>query len=116
MRYSTAACGGGIGHNGYAGGLEEVREVVLRHVAVKFDLRIARILSSDRLYVASGLRMIATCYHQPGIRHFGRQALKSFNHQFEPLVGPPFSEGQNSMNRSSATGEVRELGAAGQQA
>lgn len=56
--------------------------------------------------------MIATGDDQFRFGNFARNHLERLQHELQPLVGSPFSEGENAMDRISPAGEVGKLGPA----
>jgi hypothetical protein len=105
-----------IWHHGHRRRLEEIRQLLLVHVSGEFDRRISFAFFLHGLDVTCGLRMIAAANHQSGMGQCFRYPLKGFNHQFQPLVGSPFSKSQNAMLGISTPGKIGELGFAGENA
>jgi hypothetical protein len=59
--------------------------------------------------------MISAGNNELGLRYLRSEQFESLDHEFQPLVCAPFSEGQNTVGWSSTARKVREFGAASQQ-
>jgi hypothetical protein len=53
--------------------------------------------------------MISSGDHQLGLRQAARNLVERLNHEFQTLVGSPLSEGQDPMDRVSASRKIGEL-------
>jgi hypothetical protein len=53
--------------------------------------------------------MIPAGDHEPRVRNSGGDKLEGFHHEFETLVGSPFSEGEDSMRWIASAREIRKL-------
>ena len=60
--------------------------------------------------------MISARDDQSCFGHLLSQQIERLNHQFEALVGAPFSECENAVNRIAASREIREFRPSGQNA
>ncbi len=59
--------------------------------------------------------MISPGNYELGLRYLRSKQFESLDHEFQPLVRAPFSEGQNAVSRGSTARKVGEFGAASQQ-
>ncbi len=109
MRHSAAAGRGGVRHHRDRRTLEKSGQLLLGHIAGKFDVRIFGALVHHRLDIARSLRMVASPDDEPGIGQSLGKALKGLDHQFQPFVSSPFPESENAMFRIAPAGKIRIL-------
>ncbi|HET6179002.1 MAG TPA: hypothetical protein VFE61_18880 [Candidatus Sulfotelmatobacter sp.] len=53
--------------------------------------------------------MVAARNHELRSWQFGRDPVKRLDHQFQALVGSPFPESQNTVDRSTPPGKLRKF-------
>jgi len=58
--------------------------------------------------------MVAACHDELRVGQTVGQQIERLHHQFQPLIGSPFAEGENALLRIPPPGKIRELGTAGQ--
>jgi len=116
MGYAAASGGGGVGHDGDGGSLEESGQAFFIEVAGEFDSGIVRKLFSYRLDIAGGLGMISSRDDEADLGESLGKNVESLNHELETLVGSPFSKGKNAMFGISAAGKIGIFGARGEDA
>ena len=90
--------------------------MIFVYIAGEFDRGVIGIIFLQRFDISSGLRMVSTTDHQFRLRQSLMHDLECFDHQFEPLIGSPFSECQNAVIRIAAAVEIGILRPAGQDA
>jgi hypothetical protein len=114
MRHAAATGGRGVRHDGYGGSLEKIGQAIFIEVAGKFDSGIGRPLFLYRLDIAGGLGMVSSRDDEPGLRESLGENVESLNHEFEALVGSPFTEGKDAMCGIAAAGEIGIFGTRGE--
>ena len=95
----TAPGGRGIWHHGHSRTLECICQLIFGYVATEFDAFIPCTLLSNRIDVARRLGMISAANDESRFRHLFHQKIECLNHRFQALVGSPFAEGKDAVNR-----------------
>jgi hypothetical protein len=116
VSYSAATSRGGVRHHSHTRALEQIRQSVFGNVSAEFNSWVAGALTLYGFDVSMGLGMIAAGDDQFRLRHLTGDEIERLNHQFKTLVSSPFSKGENSVERISASREIGKLGAAGKNA
>jgi hypothetical protein len=93
VRDPAASGGGRVRHDCDCGFLKQVWQRIFRNITAEFDARIIRAQLSHQVGIACRLRMVSASNDEFGIRQLCRDQVEGLDHQFEALVGSPFSEG-----------------------
>jgi hypothetical protein len=99
MCNATASCRRRIWHHGDAGALKKIRQPVFRNITAEFDPRIAGALLFNRVRVTCSLRVISAGNYKFRPGDSLRDEIEGLYHEFEALIGAPFAERQNALNR-----------------
>jgi|GEM_PF-5025502 len=97
MRYTARARRRCVGHHCDTDALEQVGNLIFRHVAGEPDVWTILASLGNRLQVSQSFRMIGPCDYQFDVRHLPGYHFERLHHGLEPFVGSPFAECQNPM-------------------
>lgn len=107
MRHATRSSRRRIGHHRHAGAAKHVPNHLFGNIAGELDSGIIAEFPGDRFHIPRRFRMIASGDNQLRIPHSLANHPKGFDQQIEPLVGAPFSKGQNIVRGIAPAREVR---------
>ena len=94
--------------------MEKIRQSILMHIARELNIGLVGALFLHGLYIAGSLGMVASANDQSGVWQGLRDRLKCIDHELEPFVSSPFTEGQNAMLGIAAPRKIRAFRFSGQ--
>src|SRR6476660_6955407 len=86
---------------------KQICQVVFRDVAQETYPPIVSDISRDAMNIARGLWMVASCNHQLRGRQLRHYSFVRGDQRLKPLIGAPFAEREDPMDRVPAQRKVR---------
>lgn len=112
MSDTAASSGGRIWHDCNARPLKQIGQSIFGDISPELDARVPGAELFDGVCVARRLGMVSAGNHQRRVRHALGDPIEGLDHELQTFICAPFSESQDTVDRSASPGEIRELGPA----